>query len=43
MKTKTTIAIEEETRNKLLLLGRKGQTYDDIILQLYYKATKSKP
>lgn len=31
---KTTIQIEEQTRNKLRDLGKKGETYDDIINRL---------
>jgi len=32
--TQTTIRIEKETRARLALIGKKGQTYDEIILNL---------
>ena len=32
--SKTTIQIDEETRDKLRDLGKKGETYDDIINRL---------
>jgi len=31
LNTKTTIAIERETKDKLNQIGRKGMTYDQII------------
>jgi predicted CopG family antitoxin len=36
-----TIVIEKETRNKLREVGRKEQTYDDIIMELLEKSKKS--
>jgi hypothetical protein len=35
------ISIENETRNQLRSLGRKQQTYNDIIKELLEKAEKS--
>ena len=37
---KTTIQIEQETRKMLLRLGKKGETYDDIIRKLMEMARK---
>lgn len=40
MKT-TTIALGQETKQQLQLLGTKGQTYDEIITELIEVAEKS--
>ena len=37
----TTIKVSHHTRNALRLVGRKGQTYDDIIVNLLKKAKES--
>lgn len=39
MDGKTNIQVSRETRNELAMLGKKGDTYDDIIRKLikYYK------
>jgi predicted CopG family antitoxin len=36
----TTIQISKETREKLADMGKKGETYDDIIKKLIETATK---
>ena len=43
--TKTTILLETQTRDKLRNIGRKSDTYDDIInmlIAIYEKETKIK-
>jgi len=40
--TKTTIQLEEATRDKLSSLGRKGESYDDIINRVVFKIQKTK-
>jgi hypothetical protein len=37
MSEKTTIEVEKSTREALKLLGRKGETYDQIIMRLIAK------
>jgi hypothetical protein len=37
MSANTTIPLSQETRNKLRQAGHKGQTYDEIILELLKK------
>lgn len=37
---KTTIQITKETADKLATLGKKGESYEDIILKLLKKAVK---
>ena len=40
--TRTTIVVDTATREKLRLLGIKGETYEDIVLKLikHWKETK---
>ena len=38
MKTITTISIEKKTKNKLESIGKKGQTFDEIVNVLLEKA-----
>ena len=38
--TKTTIQLEPATRDKLASLGKKGETYDDIINRVVFKIQK---
>ena len=37
MSAKTTIAIEESTKNKLTEFGKKGETYDTILKNILEK------
>lgn len=43
MDSKTNIQVSRETRDYLLKLGRKGDTYDDIIRRLlaFYEITRA--
>lgn len=41
MSEKTTIEVEKSTREALKLLGRKGETYNQIILRLITKDKSS--
>jgi len=40
--TKTTIQLEPATRDKLASLGKKGETYDDIINRVVFKIQKTR-
>ena len=42
MSEKTTIEVEKSTREALKLLGRKGETYNQIILRLIAKERDQK-
>jgi hypothetical protein len=41
---KTTIQLEEETRDRLKDFGKKGESYDDIVIRLmkFYKENSKK-